>query len=94
MSNNKFVKLCGQAYLFQAATLSHTHTHTKAAKLLISSANKTAVLQMQGTQITQPMCCMNQMKRDHMDWAQTIYLGTMGVAKDIIKIKLKQLGHV
>jgi hypothetical protein len=37
---------------------------------------------------------MNQMKRDHMDWAQTIYLGTMGVAKDIIKIKLKQLGHV
>jgi len=71
MSNNKFVEMCDQAYLFKTVTL--THTYTQAVRLLISSANKTAVLPKQGTQITQPMCWMNQPKREHMDWAQTMY---------------------
>jgi hypothetical protein len=66
MNNNKFVKLCNQAYHFQTATL----TYTQAVRL-ISSANKTVVLPTQGTQITQSMCWMNQLKRDTMNWALT-----------------------
>jgi hypothetical protein len=78
MSNNKFVKMCDQTYLFKTVT---SHTYTQAVRLLIRSANKTAVLPPQGTQITKPMCWMNQPKREHMEWAQTIYYGTMRVGK-------------
>lgn len=81
MNNNKIVELCDQAYHFQTANL--THTHTQAVRLT-SSANKTVVLPTQGIPITQPMCWTYQLKRDHMNWAHT----------DNIKMHLNKEGHM
>jgi hypothetical protein len=79
MSNNKFGELCDQAYLFKTAI----HTHIQAVRCLISSANKTAALEKQGTQITQLKCWTNL-------WRAT---GQEDINLEIRKRKFRWIDH-